>query len=353
MAFNALARRLLAGTAVLSLALLTACNPPSSSSNASASELPDSQDQLVSQAQKEGTVSLGAGGHTKEQAQLLADKFKDKYGITVEFIRENGGQISQKLQAQLSAGNVSFDVISLNDTSTLQKWSDDGTLADAQIPTADKVIKKFQITGGNYYPFTWQALGFSYNSAKIDQSKLPGTWAELAQAPGPKAVANAGTSGAALTFAAIMDQIQPPFMDNLSQGNILLSDSALALGQMVATGEADYGVPGVEQDVATAQLAGEPLKMGYPEGKIGAVPSYMGALSAAAHPAAARLLVQFAMSEEYQKAQTEIGSRATLTGIAAPKTAEELTDDRVVVLDEETLAKNRDQVLADFKESFK
>lgn len=342
--------RFLAGAAVVSLSLLTACNPPSSSATGS-TDLPNSHDELVQLAQEEGTVRLGAGGHTQAQAQLLADEFEEAYGIKVEFIRENSGQIAQKLEAQLSGGNVSFDVVSVNDASTMEAWVEDGTVADAALPNAADVIAPLAQDGTSYYPFTWAALGYSYNSAKLDKSNAPATWAELAAAEGNKAVADPGSSGAALTFAAIMDEIDSSFFPSLGQGEVLTSDSALALGQMVATGEASFGVPGIEHDIATAQLAGEPLAMGYPDGKIGAMASYIAALESATHPAAARLLVQFAMSPEFQSAQTEIGSRSTLKDVPAPATAEEISQDRVVVMEHDKLANDRDTIIEGFEEA--
>lgn len=342
--------RLLAGVAIFSLGLLTACNPPTSSATASA-DLPESHDELVQLAQEEGTVRLGAGGHTQAQAQLLADKFEDAYGIKVEFIRENSGQIAQKLEAQLSGGNVSFDVVSVNDASTMEGWVEDGTIADAALPNGDGLMAALALEDASFYPFTWAALGYSYNSATMDKSEAPTTWEELAAADGNKAVADPGSSGAALTFAAIMDEVDSSFFPALGQGKVLTSDSALALGQMVATGEATFGIPGIEHDIATAQLAGEPLAMGYPEGRIGAMASYMASLESAAHPAAARLLVQFAMSPEFQTAQTEIGSRSTLSDIPAPSRAEEIASERIVVVDHEKLATNRDDIIQNFEKA--
>lgn len=349
---KALTARLLAGTAILSLCLLTACNPPSSDTSG-ISELPNNHEELVQRAQKEGTVQLGAGGHTQAQAQLLADEFEEKYGIKVAFVRENSGQIAQKLEAQLSGGNVSFDVVSLNDASTLSSWAEENVIADASVANTSDIIAPLSKEDTSYYPFTWAALGYSYNSAKMDKSKAPASWNELATAEGTKVIANPKSSGAALTFAAIMADVDKDFFSELGQGQVLTSDSALALGQMVATGEGDYGIPGIEHDIASAQLAGEPLTMGYPEGKIGAMASYMAGLESASSPAAARLLVQFAMSPEFQEAQLEIGSRSILMGVPAPATAEEISEKRIVVMDQTQLTDNRDQIIGNFEKAIR
>lgn len=343
--------RLWAGGAVLSLALLTGCNPPSEGGSG-AEELPGDQAALVELAKKEGSVSIGAGGHTQSQAQLLADEFEAEYGIEVDFVREASGKIAQKLEAQMSGGNVSFDVISLNDAASLQNWADEGVLADAKVPNAEDVMKPFNDGDAIYYPFTWAAMGYSYNSANTKTAEAPGTWDELAATEGTVAVADPGTSGAALTFAAVMDNVDADFFAKVGQGDALISSSALALTQMVAVGEAAYGVPGIEHAVATAQMAGEPLMMGYPEGELGALPSYMASLSSAANPAAARLLVQFAMSPEFQQTQAqEIGSRSTLRGAPVPENVEDIAEDRIILIDPEKLAEERDRIVAEFEEA--
>lgn len=347
-----LRHRLFAGVAIVSLGMLTACNPPSESTG-NAENLPSDQQALITQAREEGQVSLGAGGHTVSQAQLLADEFEAEYGIKVNFIRENSGQIAQKLEAQMSGGNVSFDVVSLNDTSTLDTWTKEGVLADAEIVNAADIFEPLQVEESIYYPFTWSVLGYSYNSSRTAVGDAPASWDDLAKADGTKAVADPGSSGAALAFAGVMDEIDSSFFPQLGEGEVLTSESALALGQMVATGEASFGIPGIESEVATAQLAGEPIKMGYPAGDLGAMSSYISALSSASSPAAARLLVQFAMSPDFQQAQLEIGSRSTLGDLPAAESTEEIDQERIVVLDQASLVEERERIVKEFEEAIR
>lgn len=328
--------------------LTAACGAPSSSS-VSAEDLPDSQSELVEMAKKEGEVVLGAGGHTREQAQLLADEFEKKYGIKVKFVRESSGDIAQKVQAQISSNSLGFDVVSMNDEGTLQEWSKEDVLTDPAVDNRDDVIATLAPEGDYLYlPFTWAAMGYSYNGAEIDAGSAPKTWAELADADAKFAVADPESSGAALTFVAAMDEIDADLLPGLSDNEPLISDSALALTQMVSTGEADFGVPGIEADVATARAAGEPMTMGYPEGKIGVLLSFVGTLADAPHPAAARLLTQFQMSEEFQEAQTGIGSRSVLQEAGSPEGAEPIDEDRLVVIGPEELSEQKDDLLSDF-----
>lgn len=338
-------RRIGIALAAAVTAVLAACGgPPSAGGSA---EVPTTQEELLAQARQEGEVVLGAGGHTRDQAQLLADKFQEKFGIKVTFVRESSGDIAQKTQAQITARALQFDVVSLNDEATLRTWAESKVLADPAVERAP-ILAPLRGAGAPYLPFTWAALGYSYNSAKLPAAQAPTSWGELTAQPGVFAVADPGSSGAALTFVAAMGEVDPGFLPALGGANTLVSDSALALTQLLATGEADYGVPGIEADIATARKSGEPLAMGYPEGKIGVLPSFVAPLAAAPHPAAARLLTQFQLSAEFQAAQAGLGSRSVLDGAPVPEGAVELGVERLVVVDPATLTADKDALLEKF-----
>ncbi|MGH3585598.1 MAG: ABC transporter substrate-binding protein, partial [Pseudonocardia sp.] len=266
----------------------------------------------------------------------------------VTFIRESSGDIAQKVQAQLTSRSLQFDVISLNDEATLRTWVENEVLADAAVENAGQILAPLTTAGAPYLPFTWGALGYSYNEARIPPEARPTSWAALAAAPGVFAVANPGSSGAALTFVAGMEEIDPQFLSALGGKETLVSDSALALTQLVATGEADFGVPGIEADIATARKAGEPLAVGYPEGKITGLPSYIASMEQAPHPAAARLLVQYQLSEEFQAKQAALGSRSVLTGAPLPEGALEIGPDRLVVTDPADISARKDALITSF-----
>ncbi|WP_435202359.1 ABC transporter substrate-binding protein [Janibacter sp. GS2] len=344
---NSLTRR--TATTVLSLGLLatTACAPPEA---ADTEPLPDDQSELVERAKEEGEVTLGAGGHTKPQAELLAKEFEKKYGIEVTFIRENSGQIAQKIEAQ-GEGNRPFDVVSLNDGGTMQQWADDDLLAEAPIENEDDILDPL-LPDAQYTPFTWYALGFAYNTSRTTEAEVPGSWQELASAKGRKAVADPSASGAALTFATGMQEIDADFLDTVGGQKPLVTDSALALSQMLTTGEAKWGIPGIESDVMTARSAGEPLAMAYPQGQIGSMPSFVAPLTKVSNPASARLLVQFMLSDEFQAQQVGIGSRSVLDGADVPEGGQEIAIPDMLVLTPKSLEDSKEEVTTSFDEAF-
>lgn len=333
--------------AAASLSLLAACSGTSGGGGDQNGDQNGGDSSLVEQAKKEGEVTAALGGHTQDQAKDLADAFEKKYGIKVTFVREASGKIAQKVQAQSSSGKIQFDVVSLNDEGTLASWGEDGLLATPDIPNRDDIIGSLGSKSASaYVPFAWQPLGFVYNEAKTKDA--PTTWKELTEAGGVTAVASPAASGAALTFFTAMASEQPELVDELSTGKTLTTDSALALTQLVATGDADFGVPASEPSVLDAKKAGEPLAMGYPEGKLVALPGYMASFEKCDHPAAGKLLVQFALSEEYQAHQAEQQTRSVLSTVSAPEGIIEIPESRMVVVPSEKVSASHDEVVAAF-----
>lgn len=342
-------RVLAAAASLAALTLFTACGGPSASP---AAELPAAEDELVEQAKAEGEVSLGLGGHTTAQAELLAAEFEKKYGIDVTFVREASGSIAQKVQAQAASGNIAFDAVSLNDAATLQVWQEEGLLADPNLPDRDALIDKLVLEeDSSWVPYAWAPLGYLYNDARVDPADAPTTWTELTEQDGVFAAADPGTSGSALTFFAAMNEIDKGFVERLGQKNTLISESALALTQMVATGEAAYGFPGSEPDVMTAKASGEPMAMGYPDGEIVVMSNYIAAISNSGNPAAGRLLVQYQLSEEFQAIQAEHGTRSVLEAAKAPEGLEQIEIERLKVMKPETMVESRDSIVEMFSSS--
>lgn len=328
----------------VALAALTACNPPREGGT---EEVSEDQTELIEQAQAEGVVRLGTGGHTEDHAALAAEAFEEKYGIRVEYVREGSGQIVQKVEAQATGGNVAFDVVGLLDSETMQRWADDDFIVDAEVPNVGDVVEPFRDESVPYYPIYYSVVGFSYN--EVRNPEPPTTWEELANADGTIGIGNPATSGTSLNFAAAMDEIYPDFYTEVGQGaSVIIADSALGLGQLVITGEVDYAVPGSEQDVFVSAAAGEPIAMGYPDGELTGTVSYVAALADAANPAAARLFVQFSLSEEFQELQAQTGTRSVLPGIASPDGLRDVEPADLVIFDQSTLAALRDQLVASF-----
>lgn len=309
---------------------------------------------LVSDAQEEGEVVLYAGGHTRPGAELLKERFEEKYGITVTFVRDDSGAVVQMVESELAGGNLNADVVSLTDAPSLFRWAEEGVTTSVDIPNQDQILDGLQSPGAPHVPYSLVPLGIMYNGATMDDTDLPGTWEELASSYSGKIVmANPSASGTALMFFSMMvDEMGDDWLAQLAERDVIVTDSSLALAQLVVTGEADLGIPAIESAVISAAEGGEPIEITFPDEGVPSFASSLAALAEAPHPAAAELLVQYHLSEEFQAALTELGARSVLEGGPQPTQGADLSDANILSPDYAALADEAEALRARFDELF-
>lgn len=306
---------------------------------------------LVAAAQEEGEVVLFGGGHTREGGEAVAEMFEDAYGISVTVNRQPSGDVIQQVEASLEAGAVVADVVSLADVSTFIRWDEEGIITDAEVPNVDQLIDGIVDPSRASLPYAVSPLGIVYNSARTDPSEAPTSWAEFSDLGGKVlAHANPSTSGTALSFMYMAAKAAgDAYYDGFKGQDILITDSALALNQLVLTGEADYGAPAIEAEVARAKANGEPLEIIYPSEGVPVFSSELAALTEAPHPNAAKLLVQYHLCEEYQENVAELGGRPALVGVASPEGLPDMADWTIVTVDVNELGTRRDALVQQFE----
>ncbi|RZU32600.1 extracellular solute-binding protein [Blastococcus saxobsidens] len=309
---------------------------------------------LIAAAQEEGGVVIYAGGHTRPGVELLQQRMQELFDIEVTFTREDSGAVANSISAELASGSLNADVVSLTDPDTLQQWADEGVITDADIPNVDKIIDGLDNPDNPQVPYSLVPLGIMYNGATTDPADLPTTWEEFASsAQGTIVSADPGASGTALAFYTTLTGLYgEEWLQQLSERNVIVTDSSLALAQLVLTGEADIGVPAIESAVLSAAAEGEPLEIAFMEDGVPTFTSELALLADAPRPNAAKLLMQYQLSEDFQNALVEIGGRSVLDGAPQPAEGADLSKATLLPSDLEDIATRGDQVVARFAELF-
>lgn len=352
--------RLMAGIFLLPLAtvLLTGCGTgaPTSSGGGGGggADIPGISAELIADAQAEGGVVLYAGGHTRPSLDLLAERMQELFGVQVTFTREDSGAIANSVSAELASGSLNADVVSLTDAATMQDWADQGVITDADVPNLDDVTEGLDDAASPQVPYSLVPLGIMYNSAQTDPDELPSTWEELATGDfGTIVTSDPGASGTALSYYTMLDELYgPEWLENLAQRQPIVTDSSLALAQLVLTGEADLGIPAIESAVLSAAEEGEPLDIAYMEDGVPVFATEVAALTDAPHPSAARLLMQYHLSEDFQAALVDQGGRSVLTEAAQPPNAADLSEATLLSTTLQDVQTRGPDVVAAFAELF-
>ncbi|WP_346619460.1 extracellular solute-binding protein [Blastococcus montanus] len=325
-----------------------------SGSDSTTAEIEGISQELITAAQEEGGVVLYGGGHTRPGVELLQERMQELFGIQLTFTREDSGAVANSIAAELASGSLNADVVSLTDPETMMQWAEEGVIADANVPNADEIIDGLDDPETPQVPYSLVPLGLMYNSANTDAADLPTTWEELASGDyGTIVSADPGASGTALSFyTTLSGELGDEWMEQLSQRNVIVTDSSLALAQLVLTGEADLGIPAIESAVISTAAEGEPLAIAFMEDGVPTFTSEVAMLADAPHPNAAELLVQYHLSEDFQTALTELGGRSVLENGPQPAEGADLSDVTLLPADLEEIASRGDEVVARFAELF-
>jgi iron(III) transport system substrate-binding protein len=344
----------------LSVVLVAACgngSEPAAEGDgeaAGAAEIEGISEELITAAQEEGEVVIYAGGHTRPGVELLQERMQELFGIDVTFTREDSGAIANSISAELASGQLNADVVSLTDPGTMAEWAEDGVITDADVPNLDALIEGLDDPDNPQVPYSLVPLGIMYNSANTDAADLPSTWEEFANsAEGTIVSADPGASGTALAFYTTLTGLYGnEWFEQLAERDVIVTDSSLALAQLVLTGEADIGVPAIESAVISAAQEGEPLAIQFMEDGVPTFTSELAMLADAPHPNAAELLVQYHLSEDFQSALAELGGRSVLEGGPQPAEGADLSEATLLPADMEEIGTRGDQVAARFAELF-
>ncbi|MGW4338048.1 ABC transporter substrate-binding protein [Rhodococcus koreensis] len=311
--------------------------------------IPGISDELIEAARQEGGVVLAAGGHTRDQLDLLESNFESRYGVSLTFNRADSGSTVNAVNSELASGKLNADVVSLADAKAMQTWANNGVLTPVTIPNQDQITDGLDTADSPQVPFAVVPLGIMYNSANTDESEVPSTWGDFAGSDQIAVTADPRASGSALAFYTVMSEdLGQDWAAQFGARRPIVTESTLGLNQLVLTGEADLGLPALESTVLTSANEGEPLSIAYPDGPVPATTLTVAALAGAPHPKAAELLLRYQLSDEFQKALGDNGTRGVLEGLPAPVGAPELDPDRIRTVLADELIVRGDTVRAEF-----
>ena len=282
------------------LLLLAACGE---SSVAGPSRAMDSFDEVVDAAREEGSVVVYSA-YNAELTQSLADAFEAEYSIDVQVVRQASADLDARFAAESEAGSVGADVLWQPDPVFAESAAGNGWLAPldaAQIPNLERVDAAERTEYS--VPVLEQPWGIAYNTDLITGNP-PASWEDLVTgdalergllvAAPQNSVATAGVYNFWLdTFG------EDYFADLRSTQNYSMGDSVSNAIQQVAAGEVGAFVPAPLSTVSTVQEAGAPVQVVVPDKTTGfAMLASIG--NSAPHPNAARLFVDFLLSDAGQ-----------------------------------------------------
>lgn len=313
----------------------------------------DAVAKLYDAAKKEGTVVWWTGHYSQGTCERVRDAFRAKYpGIEVQFIRQPGQIVFQRVSQNLKAGVRECDVFASTDEAHYPQLKKLNALAEFRPPDLGNILKQFQnMDPDNAYQLG--ALGFMllvYNSKKVTAG-APQKWTDLLDPKwkGQLTIGHPGFSGFVGNWTVAMnDKYGWDYFTKFAANQPKIGRSAFDADTDIVAGERMAG--GAPDNLSFERhAAGDPINVVFPQDDAILVVSPVAVLKDAPHPNAARLFMNFYYTREYSEVMIKqfnpplVADMPTLTGERLEKIKSyRVKSERLAVAVPEVIAKWRE-----------
>ena len=303
----------------------------------------DGMDDLIAAAQAEGELTV-YGSCEEEYLAAACQHFQEVFGIKVNYQRLSTGEVQAKIEEE--KGNPSADVWFGGTTDPYNVVAKEGLLEPYAAQNASHLLSDmYKDPDGNWYGIYKGILGFMVNTDELTRMKLeaPADWQDLLKPEykGLVWLSNYNTAGTAKLVINTMIQkyghdegIQ--YLVDLDKNIEVYTKSGSGPSKNVGTGECVIGIgflhDGITQIVdngyGNIQLV---IPSSGTSFEIGATAIFKGA----AHPNAAKLWIEYALSPDCVELAQDNGSYQFLVidNAKQPEVAEEFGLDPENVMD--------------------
>jgi len=271
-------------------------------------------------AQEEGTVVLYTTS-SQDREDALAAIFTEQTGIQVETVRLGGSKLTQRIQAEVTAGKLGADVIKQSDKSLALQNIEAGATDSYCPPGADSIEEGLNLEDCSSLPLQLTAMAFAANTAVVPEDELPTKWEDLLSDSneGKLAIQSIGTGGSSWAVYLMLRQLYGvEYWEGLAAIDPVITDAAAASQEAVVRG-AQYLTPMVPPgNVGIAIEQGAPLKVIFPDDGTPAFAVWTGLAATPPHPNAAKLYLNWLTSPAGQQALADVGDYSPMPGSPAP-----------------------------------
>jgi len=275
----------------------------------------DGQRQLLEGAKKEARMVFYTSVET-EFAQILTGGFETKYPfIKTDLFRSTHDKILARLNVERKAGTFAADTLSVGEFETyhMQKL---GLMMPYKSPHAAVYPEGFKDANGYWTDLYDNLIVSAYNSARVKRDELPKRWEDLLHPRWRKRmVLDQNEDRWFANMLHIMGEKKGmEFMRSLAKQEVAIRSGRSLITQLLAAGEFDL------QIVAYWYRPHLMKKQGAPVDWLGLEPAIVALhpislVDRAPHPNAAKLFIDYVLSEEGQKLFAARGREPARPGI--------------------------------------
>jgi iron(III) transport system substrate-binding protein len=254
--------------------------------------------ELIAAAKKEGAMVLYTANIAETEQEVLKGFNKRFPEIKVELLRAPGGQLITRVKTEAASGKLRADVVDHSDVGLMTEIKD--LFQDYAPPNADDYLPESHPTK-NLWPRATLVWSIAYNTELV--KKPPKSWMDLTKPEyGPKKIGQVIAPSGGTTWTRSMFErqvVDKDYWKKQAATEPVLYPSNAPTSDAVVRGEVEIA-PILYNAVLPKKMDGAPLEIIFPPEGAPAVPFAAGIPKSAAHPNAAKLYMNWCLSEEGQ-----------------------------------------------------
>ncbi len=280
-------------------------------------QTPADWDKTVAEAKKEDSVNFYTGLPRNATTKKINDACEKKYGSNVKVIELRATELRERIRAERVGNNATADVMHTSANQTRQIWMDDKTVDKiGPLPNGNRLRADLQES--------WVDRDVNIPTFLLNYSILVNTkevtdpitsWNDILN-PKYKGKILAddfrAIGGGSSYFSVTYEKFGKQFHEKLAAQNVAFTRDMREAERRVARGEYAIYLPWLVNYLPS--LKGLPVKAAIPNEGVVYLPYASSILTKAPHPNAARVLIDFMLSDEGQAIYASEGLLPTAAG---------------------------------------
>ena len=288
-----------------------------------AQPLPADQAALYEKAKVEKKVTFYMGSPADPMKRFIG-AFEKRYpGVTVEFVRLVGTQLSQRFMQEYNAKQYIADIVLIADMPALREMVRLGAIAKWKVPSDARFEAQYKFEGAAYAPYlTNMSLVYNKNKLNAEEIKLlrSGGWNAVTD-PRFRGRFAASPIACGICYAGVQMFLATPgygeaFLKKVADNKpVVFASTVVGLDRVIA-GEVGFIFWSFENAALPAFQSGAPIEWIHPEPTAALPNSWLGLAERGPAPNGARLFMNWFLSEEGARSvQEELGAQSTISGV--------------------------------------
>ena len=280
-------------------------------------------DKVVTAAKAEGGLVLYTALVGAPSTKAIAKAFEAKYGIPVRVLEARASELRERIRTEQSAGRYLGDVMFNSENQAIILNAEDKSIAPHEpVPNATGLTEPFR-DDGIKAPVMTINYGLLVNTRLVPPGEEPKSWRDLTDPKWKGKILSddmRAVGGGYVMFFVTEEKLGKAYNEAMATQGIQFTREMREAARRVARGEMAIYMPFILGDIEN--LKGLPVRTVVPAEGAPYVLYATAALKSAPHPNAARLYIDFSMSDEVQQIFAQDGFGVVRKGVLDKVTPE-------------------------------